>query len=113
MRNRGASSEIGAERVGPVYIRAAQISTFTSLVGIVISSVLAPIGLNLPILLGGSLFVVLSIVLALIMPEKHFTPGALFSTTHGPYPTYWREHGVPETHPAYYSEHQCLLRPLH
>ncbi len=68
------ADEIGAEQVGLVYIRAEQVGTFASLVGIAISSALAPIGLNLPILLGGSLCVVLSVILELIMPEQHFMP---------------------------------------
>ncbi len=67
------ADEMGAERVGQIYIRAAQIGSITSVLGIAVSADLVNIHLNLPIILGGSLFVALSIVLALIMPERHFT----------------------------------------
>ena len=68
------ADEIGVEQAGPVYIRAAQIGSLTSLLGIGSSIVLVNIHLNLPIALGGSLFIVLSLLLALIMPEQHFMP---------------------------------------
>lgn len=68
------ADEMGAEHMGRVYIRAAQFGSITSLVGIAISAGLINISLNLPIVLGGCLFIVLSIVLALIMPERHFIP---------------------------------------
>ncbi|HEY4387767.1 MAG TPA: MFS transporter [Ktedonobacteraceae bacterium] len=68
------ADEMGAERVGQVYIRAAQIGSITSLLGIALSAVLINIHLNLPIIVGGCLFIVLAIVLALIMPEQYFKP---------------------------------------
>ncbi len=68
------ADEIGAERVGVVYLRAAQVGSLTSLLGIAISAVLVNVGLNLPLVLSGSLFIVLSILLVLVMPERHFTP---------------------------------------
>lgn len=68
------ADEMGAERAGLVYIRAAQFGSLASLLGIAASAVLVNFGLNLPILLGGSLFVTLSIVMVLIMSEQHFTP---------------------------------------
>ncbi len=68
------ADELGEERVGPVYIRAAQIGSLAGLIGIAISVCLASIRLNLPILLGGGLFISLSGVLALVMPEQYFTP---------------------------------------
>ncbi len=68
------ADEMGADRAGQIYMRAAQLSSIASLLGIAISAVLVNIRLNLPIVLGGCLFIVLSIVLALIMPERHFIP---------------------------------------
>ncbi len=68
------ADEMGAERVGQVYIRAAQLGSLASLLGIAASASLVNVRLNLPIILGGCLFLVLSIALALIMPEQHFTP---------------------------------------
>ncbi|BCL84265.1 tetracycline efflux MFS transporter TetA(P) [Ktedonobacteria bacterium brp13] len=68
------ADEVGVERVGQVYIRSAQIGSIASLLGIGISAVLVNMSLNLPIVLGGGLFISLSIVLALVMPERHFKP---------------------------------------
>jgi len=68
------ADEVGAERVGWVYLRAAQIGSIAGLLGIAVSTGLAAVRLNLPIILAGGAFVVLSIVLALVMPERHFTP---------------------------------------
>jgi len=68
------ADELGAEPVGPVYIRAAQIGSLAGLSGIALSVGLASVRLNLPIVLGGALFIALSGVLALVMPERHFTP---------------------------------------
>jgi len=67
------ADEIGAERVGSIYLRAAQIGSLTSLLGIAISAVLVNIRLNLPLVLGGSLFIVLSIFLVFVMSEHAFT----------------------------------------
>jgi DHA3 family tetracycline resistance protein-like MFS transporter len=69
------ADEIGSELVGPVYIRAAQIGSLTSLLGIAMSAVLVNVGLNLPLVFSGSLFISLSILLAFVMPERHFIPG--------------------------------------
>ncbi len=68
------ADEIGVERAGQIYIRAAQVGSLASLLGIAISAVLVNVRLNLPIVLGGSLFIVLSVVLALMMPERNFRP---------------------------------------
>ena len=68
------ADEVGTERVGPVYIRAAQIGSLISLLGIAMSALLVNIRLNLPLVLSGSLFIGLSILLAFVMPERHFTP---------------------------------------
>ncbi len=68
------ADEMGAMQARQVYIRAAQIGSIASLLGIAISAGLINIGLNLPIVLGGCLFISLSVILALVMPEQHFTP---------------------------------------
>lgn len=68
------ADEIGIERAGSVYLRASQVGSLVSLLGIALSAVLVNVRLNLPLMLSGSLFVMLSIALALIMPEQHFTP---------------------------------------
>jgi DHA3 family tetracycline resistance protein-like MFS transporter len=48
--------------------------SIASLLGIAASAGLVNVRLNLPIVLGGSIFIIFSIILALIMPERHFTP---------------------------------------
>ena len=68
------ADEMGSEHVGQAYIRAAQYSSLASLLGIAASAVLINFRLNLPIVLGGSLFLLLSVILAVVMPERHFTP---------------------------------------
>jgi MFS transporter, DHA3 family, tetracycline resistance protein len=68
------ADEIGIERAGPVYLHAAQVGSLTSLLGIALSAALVNVHLNLSLVLGGSLFIALSILLAGVMPEQHFTP---------------------------------------
>lgn len=68
------ADEMGPEHVGQVYMRAAQYGSLASLLGITASAVLLNFRLNLPIVLGGSLLLLLSIILAILMPERHFTP---------------------------------------
>jgi DHA3 family tetracycline resistance protein-like MFS transporter len=68
------ADELDEDRVGTVYLHAAQVGSIAGLLGIAISTGLATVRLNLPIVLAGGAFVALSIVLALVMPERHFTP---------------------------------------
>ncbi|MDB5076064.1 MAG: Major facilitator superfamily 1 [Chloroflexi bacterium] len=70
------ADEIGVERAGPSYLRAAQLGSIASLLGIAAGVGLAGVRLNLPILASGGLFVAVSVVLAVVMPERHFTPAA-------------------------------------
>ncbi|HEV2654427.1 MAG TPA: hypothetical protein VGT82_05690 [Ktedonobacteraceae bacterium] len=68
------ADEVGVGRASQLYIRAAQVGSLASLLGIAISAVLVNVRLNLPIVLSGSLFIALSVVLALVMPERNFRP---------------------------------------
>ncbi len=68
------TDEVGAERAGSIFLRASQVGSLASLLGITMSAVLVNIRLNLPLVLGGSLLIVLGILLAFTMPEHHFTP---------------------------------------
>ncbi len=68
------ADELGAERVGQVYLRASQIGSLAGLLGIAASAGLAGLRLNLPILVSGGLFAGLGLILAVVMPEHHFTP---------------------------------------
>jgi DHA3 family tetracycline resistance protein-like MFS transporter len=68
------ADELGPERAGPAYLRGAQVGQVTGLAAILPGVVLGSIALNLPILLGGALFVVLAGFLMLFMPEDGFQP---------------------------------------
>jgi DHA3 family tetracycline resistance protein-like MFS transporter len=68
------ADEIGEAQVGRVYLRAAQINRFIGIAGMLASVGLASIQLNLPIVLGGALYLALGLFLALCMPEHGFRP---------------------------------------
>lgn len=68
------ADEIGAEAAGPVYLRSAQVELITGLAGTGASVWLARRWLQLPILVGGVMYIALAAFMALIMPEKGFRP---------------------------------------
>ena len=68
------ADEIGEEAAGPVFLRASQVSQMAGLVAIPLSVALATVAIQLPIVLGGLLFVGLAVFLWLAMPETGFTP---------------------------------------
>lgn len=68
------TDEVGAENVGPVFIRAGQFGRAGGLVGIPISVALAGLGLHVPILIGAALILGLGLFLIGWMPESGFTP---------------------------------------
>jgi DHA3 family tetracycline resistance protein-like MFS transporter len=70
------ADEVGVEQVGKVYLRSAQVEQLMRIVAIPISTVLAVVALNLPILIGGALFLPLALLLRLVMPERGFKPAA-------------------------------------
>jgi DHA3 family tetracycline resistance protein-like MFS transporter len=70
------ADEVGVEQVGKVYLRSAQVEQLMRIVAIPISTVLAVVALNLPILIGGALFLPLALLLRLVMPERGFKPAS-------------------------------------
>jgi DHA3 family tetracycline resistance protein-like MFS transporter len=68
------ADEIGEERAGGAYLRAAQVGQIGVLTGTLASAALGGLRLNLPIVLGGCLFLAFGFVLALVMPERGFHP---------------------------------------
>jgi DHA3 family tetracycline resistance protein-like MFS transporter len=68
------ADEVGEAQVGPVYLRGAQIGRVAGLIGIPASVGLASIQLNLPIVVGGALYLALGLFLILAMPERGFQP---------------------------------------
>ena len=68
------TDEVGAENVGPVFLRAGQWGRFGGLIGIPISVWLAGFGLQIPIIVGALQFIGMGVLLVILMPEKGFTP---------------------------------------
>ncbi|MFZ1752254.1 MAG: MFS transporter [Caldilineaceae bacterium] len=68
------ADEIGEKAAGPIFLRGSQISQFASLLAIPLSVALATVTIQLPIVLGGLLFLGLAVFLWLAMPETGFTP---------------------------------------
>jgi DHA3 family tetracycline resistance protein-like MFS transporter len=66
------ADEIGPERANPVYLRAAQATTFFWIGAIAASFALASLDLNLPIVAGGACLIILAFLVAPIMPEAGF-----------------------------------------
>ncbi len=68
------ADEIGVEAAGPVFLRSAQVELIAGFAGIGVSVWLASRWLQLPILVGGVLYISLAACMALIMPERGFRP---------------------------------------
>ncbi len=69
------AAEVGEDNVGRAYMRGSQIGQIGALIGAVISVTLASIRLNLPIILGGILFMIMAVCLLFFMPEHHEQQG--------------------------------------
>lgn len=68
------ADEVGPQAAGRLYLRGAQVEQIARLAAIPASVALATIDLNLPILLGGSLFFPLALFTSIAMPETGFQP---------------------------------------
>lgn len=68
------ADEVGEERIGPLFVRGAQLHRIFGLLGIGASVGLASIALTLPIVLGGALSIGLAVLLVIVMPERGFRP---------------------------------------
>lgn len=68
------ADEVGQERAGHAFLRGSQVGQFCGLLGIGLSVTLASVHLALPVLLGGLLFVALSLFLLFVMSEDGFIP---------------------------------------
>ncbi len=66
------ADEVGESNVGRVFMRSAQIGLLGGLLGAPLSVALASMRLNMPIVLGGSLVMLLAIFLFVAMPEHNF-----------------------------------------
>jgi DHA3 family tetracycline resistance protein-like MFS transporter len=68
------TDEVGVDAVQPVLTRGHQLSLAMTFVGTAIAGGLGLITVQLPIIAGGVGFLILTAVLLVIMPERHFTP---------------------------------------
>jgi MFS transporter, DHA3 family, tetracycline resistance protein len=67
------ADELGTARAGAAFTRGSQIGRVGAVLGIGASVALASIRLNLPLLVGGTLWLVAGLGLAIALPERHFT----------------------------------------
>ena len=70
------TDEIGDQHVQPVFTRATQVALACTVAGTVLAGLLGQIDLRLPMLMAGAGFVVLTLTLAVLMPEHRFRPVA-------------------------------------
>jgi DHA3 family tetracycline resistance protein-like MFS transporter len=68
------ADEVGADQVGPVYLKSTTYGQVANLLAIPLGVVLGRLSLNMPFLIGGGLFLLLAVFLALFMPERGFHP---------------------------------------
>jgi DHA3 family tetracycline resistance protein-like MFS transporter len=68
------TDEVGTENVGPILLRSSQLEEIGSVLGIPFFIFLANINYQVPIIVGGGLFLGLGIFRWFAMPEKGFTP---------------------------------------
>jgi MFS transporter, DHA3 family, tetracycline resistance protein len=66
------AGELGEEQITGTYLRATQLGLLGTIAGSLLSGVLALAGLNVPLLVGGSLMCLLAGFLAVVMPERNF-----------------------------------------
>ena len=59
-----------------IYIKGAQAGQIGSVIGIVLSTVIANLSVRLPIIVSGVLFIILALFLWLYMPENNFKSSA-------------------------------------
>jgi DHA3 family tetracycline resistance protein-like MFS transporter len=67
------ADEVGEAHAGPAFMRGAQAGLIGGLVGIPLSAGLGSLSIQVPIVLGGVLFVLLGVFLVIVMPEAGFT----------------------------------------
>jgi len=73
-RSAWITDEVGPDKVAPVLLRATQFHQLGVVFGIPISVALGTLRLNLPILVGGSISILIAAFLAMFMPEEGFEP---------------------------------------
>lgn len=82
------TDEIGEAGAGKAFLRASQVGSLASLMGVLLGTVLANIRLNLAIQLGGVLLMGMGVFLKVVMPEHGFQPKS--KTERGGWDAIWR-----------------------
>jgi DHA3 family tetracycline resistance protein-like MFS transporter len=68
------ADELGGENLEPIYLRGAQAGQISSFAGIIISTVIGSKLVNMPMIIGGLLFIALAVFLMIFMMETNFKP---------------------------------------
>lgn len=68
------TDEVGVDQAGRAFIRSAQLGHIVGILGALIATALGSLMLNLPMILGGLLYIALAVFLAFVMPEHGFKP---------------------------------------
>jgi MFS transporter, DHA3 family, tetracycline resistance protein len=68
------ADEVGEDQAGKAFLRASQVGTIGSLIGIGAGTLIGTLGVRIPIVLGGALLMGVGLVLILVMPETGFKP---------------------------------------
>jgi DHA3 family tetracycline resistance protein-like MFS transporter len=71
-RSAWITDEVGVEKAGQLFLRDAQVYQVGSLLGVGLAVPLAHVSLQLPYFIGGGMFLITSLLLALFMPETGF-----------------------------------------
>ncbi|HVU12872.1 MAG TPA: MFS transporter [Phototrophicaceae bacterium] len=66
--------EVGEARMGVVLLRGSQAGQIGGVAGVIVSVILGSVALALPVVVGGLLFVALTVFLVFVMPETNFHP---------------------------------------
>lgn len=68
------ADEMGGKGLEPLFLKGAQVGQLGALFAIIISTIIGTMIINLPMILGGGLFIALGLFLLIFMPETAFHP---------------------------------------
>ncbi|MGV2941971.1 MFS transporter [Mesobacillus sp. LC4] len=68
------ADEMGGKDLSWLFLRGAQVKQFGALLAIIVSVLIGTVMINLPMIIGGALFLVLAVFMILFMPETAFQP---------------------------------------
>ncbi|MBT2691762.1 MFS transporter [Bacillus sp. ISL-55] len=68
------ADEMGGKDLARLFLRGAQVKQFGALLAIIVSVLIGTVMINLPMIIGGVMFLILAVFLILFMPETAFHP---------------------------------------